>query len=330
MCYSAQVYADFRKYERYGGKLDIKSFVQVFWERKKNGDLMKVMPKAMADAFMLPRNEGEQEVKDAVLEAYRSVSLVLEQELATQTERLVKAEAVLASAKPTKKAANDQRIAGDKIKATRAKMDELATLAKGEGYGRIWPGHYAPVLIRDPATGERLIVPMRYRARPIGWTEADEKARPGCYNAREDSLRKVWKGLFGYQHGIVVASRFYESVSLHDHQHRPLAPGEREQTVELTFTAEPPQDMVLACLWRYVEAEGDRPGFYGFAAITRDPPPEVQQAGHDRCIIALKPENIDAWLEPDPANLSSSCAILDDPLDATYRHELAKKPGDEE
>jgi putative SOS response-associated peptidase YedK len=325
MCYSAQVYADYRKYERFGGKLDIKAFVQLFWERKANGDLVKIMPKAMADAFMDPRNDGERQVRDAVVDAYRSVSLVLEKEIAEQTERLMKAEAVLASHKPTKKAANDQRVANNKIKAAREKLEELGTMAKGEGFGRIWPGHYCPVLIRDPATGERLIVPMRYRARPIGWTETDEKAKPGCYNARKDSLRHVWKGLFGYQHGIVVASRFFESVNLHDNERRSLVPGERELKVEIGFTPEPHQDMVLACLWRYVEPEGDRPGFYGFAAITRDPPPEVQEAGHDRCIIAIKAENIDPWLDPDPTNLSSSYAILDDPIDAYYQHELVTK-----
>ena len=40
-----------------------------------------------------------------------------------------------------------------------------------------------------------------------------------------------------------------------------------------------------------------------FAAITDEPPAEVAAAGHDRCIIPIKEENIDAWLNPDPKNL---------------------------
>jgi hypothetical protein len=36
-----------------------------------------------------------------------------------------------------------------------------------------------------------MIVPMRYRARPIGWTEKEEKEKPGCYNERKSSLRHV-------------------------------------------------------------------------------------------------------------------------------------------
>ena len=40
-----------------------------------------------------------------------------------------------------------------------------------------------------------------------------------------------------------------------------------------------------------------------------------------------KPENIDAWLEPDPTNLSAMYAILDDPIDAYYQHELSPRKG---
>ncbi|WP_187610445.1 hypothetical protein [Paraburkholderia sp. 31.1] len=37
-----------------------------------------------------------------------------------------------------------------------------------------------------------------------------------------------------------------------------------------------------------------------FAAITDAPPREVAAAGHERCIIPIKPEHIDARLNPDP------------------------------
>lgn len=127
--------------------------------------------------------------------------------------------------------------------------------------------------------------------------------------------------------GIVVANRFYESVSLHRLQQRELAPGERDISVEIQFEPEPKQDLLLACLWRYVEPaeDGEGEGFYSFAIVTRDPPPEVQAAGHDRCVIAIRPENLNGWLQPDPHNLASSYAILDDPVDAYYQHELVSK-----
>ena len=72
---------------------------------------------------------------------------------------------------------------------------------------------------------------MRYRCRLYGWTAKEEALKPGTYNARRDKLSTVWKKLFGYNHGIVVASRFYESVSLHRLQQRELAPGEKDISV---------------------------------------------------------------------------------------------------
>lgn len=324
MCYSAQIWADFHRYERLGGKLAVDAFVKLFWSRNQAGDWIKVVPKAMRDAFMHPRNADEQSVKDAALASYRNAALILEQEIAAQTDRLTKALVVLASSKPTKKAANDQRIASSKIAAAKEKLSELSEAAQSDGYERIWPGHYAPVLIRNPVTGEREILPMRYRCRLPGWTRAMELEKPGTYNARRDKLSTVWRQLFGTNHGVVVANRFYESVSLHHFQHRELVPGERDISVELEFQPEPRQDLFLACLWRYVEATDEEADFYSFAAITRDPPPEVAAAGHDRCIIAIKPENLDAWLVPDPANLPEQYAILDDPVGAYYQHRLAE------
>lgn len=71
--------------------------------------------------------------------------------------------------------------------------------------------------------------------------------------------------------------------------------------------------MLVACLWNHhpgnERGEGE---LYSFAAITDDPPPEIAAAGHDRCIIPIKPENVEAWLNPDPQNLAALQAILDD------------------
>lgn len=60
-----------------------------------------------------------------------------------------------------------------------------------------------------------------------------------------------------------------------------------------------------------------------FAAITDDPPPEVEEAGHDRCIIRIKPENIEAWLNPEASSLDVMYNILDDKDRPYYEHELA-------
>jgi putative SOS response-associated peptidase YedK len=200
----------------------------------------------------------------------------------------------------------------------------MASPSPADGIDRIWPGYFAPVMIRDPKTGERSVVPMRYRCRLPGWTEADEIEKPGTYNARRDKLSTVWRKVFGHQHGIMVVDRFYESVYLHNLQGRQLVPGEREQSVEILFTPATRENLFVACLWTYVEAAGDDPGFYTFAAITDDPPLVVVEAGHDRCPIPIQEGDIDAWLDPNPNDLPSLYAILDRRVRPFYEHQLAK------
>lgn len=98
--------------------------------------------------------------------------------------RLAAAEAKLASPKPTKKAESDRRIARNKIAATQKRLADLSGPAPADGVDRIWPGHLAPVLVRNPETGTGEIVPMRYRCRLPDWSEADEVGRKPATPAR--------------------------------------------------------------------------------------------------------------------------------------------------
>jgi putative SOS response-associated peptidase YedK len=163
---------------------------------------------------------------------------------------------------------------------------------------------------------------MRYLCRPAGKRANYDIKYPGTYNARRDSLGGYWKGLFGYSHGIMVASAFYENVSRHAMEHRELTPGEKEENVVLEFRPSPSQDMLVAWLWSKWEAPGES-ALLSFAAITDEPPAEVAAAGHDRCIVPIKPENVDAWLNPDAANRAVLQAILDDRDRPYYEHRLA-------
>lgn len=75
--------------------------------------------------------------------------------------------------------------------------------------------------------------------------------------------------------------------------------------------------MLLACLWsKWVGPDGER--LLSFALITDEPPPEVSAAGHDRCVIPIKPENVDTWLNP--KNLAAQYAVLDDRARPYYEH----------
>jgi putative SOS response-associated peptidase YedK len=330
MCYSAQIWADFRKYERFGGKLAIKEFTKLAGWTKKKGSWVKVVPKAMRRA-MMDATSGVLDLGTVEMarEAETEAIALIAAEIGVQEARLIEANAKLASAKPTKKAENDKRIATNKIDAGKKKLADMAAPAPLDGIDRIWPGHFAPVMIRNPETGEREVIPMRYRCRLPGWTEKDEIEKPGTYNARRDKLSTAWRKVFGRQHGIMVVDRFYESVYLHNLQQRQLAPGERELSVEILFSPATGEDLFVACLWTYVEASGDDPGFYTFAAITDDPPLEVVEAGHDRCPVPIHENDIDAWLNPDPTDLPSLYAILDRRVRPFYEHRLAKLESDD-
>ena len=119
----------------------------------------------------------------------------------------------------------------------------------------------------------------------------------------------------------MIANAFFENVALHDMQHRELAPGEKEQNVILEFRPQPAQEMLVACLWSHWK-QGEEE-LLSLAAITDEPPAEVAAAGHDRCIIPIKPENVDAWLNPDPKNLATQYAILDERWRPYYEYRMA-------
>jgi len=57
--------------------------------------------------------------------------------------------------------------------------------------------------------------------------------------------------------------------------------------------------------------------------VTDDPEPEVAAAGHDRTIVNLKPENVDAWLTPQGRSVEEMFAILDDKQHPYYEHRKA-------
>lgn len=309
MCYSAQIWSDFKKYERYGGELGLAAFVRALWERQHSGDWTRKLPKGMRDAFAKPRNAAEMELAKLVAEGNREAAKSVQAELQAQRLRLEGAQRVLAGPKPTKKATNDQRIATDKIARARRDLDDLQRKEPLPRDERMFPGTYAPVMFRQH--GCKVVVPMRYQCRLPGWSDAIERKYLGTYNARRDKLGESWRELFGYRHGLIVVERFYEHV-------------ERDsQDVVLEFVPHDRRPMLVACLWNHSPAHGDEPELLSFAAITDEPPPEVAAAGHDRCIIQIKPENVDAWLNPDPANLPAMQAILEDRPRPRYENRLA-------
>lgn len=318
MCYSAQVWASYKKYVRHwGAEISVKDFFNLYWERS-NGSKAKIS-KGMDAAFAEPKSEDERAIKALIDEFDAQQVAKLEQEIFKQRKRLADAERTLAT-KTTKAATESKRIATTKVDWALGKLGDLRRTDPKDRDSRIFPGWFAPVMVME--NGRRVVKPMRYQCRPAGKPAFYDTKYPGTYNARRDNLEGFWKNQFGFTHGIAVVNAFYENVSRHASEGRELAPGEKEENVILEFRPEPQQDMLVACLWSHWEDTGE-PDLYSFAAITDEPPPEVAAAGHDRCIIPIKPEHIDAWLSPDSTDLAAMYAILDDRERPYYEHRKA-------
>jgi len=321
MCYSAQVKADWKRFTRFGAKISLHEFYELFWRQLGEPEARIKVPKALELMFSAPQSDEERRIKELIDRRTAAEVTRVEQELFKQRTRLVTAERTLAGAKPTKKAADDQRIATSKIAKA---MRDLADLRRTELQPqdeRIYPGVWAPVMAVED--GELVVLPMRYQCRPHGKPALYDAKYPGTYNARRDNLEgPMWRDVFGYRHGILIASAFFEHVPQHKREGRELAPGEQPVDTILEFKPEGLDEMLVACIWSRWRAPG-QPDLLSFAAITDEPPPEVAAAGHDRCIIPIKPEHLDAWLRPRASELSAQYAILDDRERPYYEHRLA-------
>ena len=309
MCYSARILADYRRYVRmFGATASLAEFVDLFLRRQSDPEARIIIPKGVEAAFADAQSDEEHQVKDLIDSFRAQQSTKFEQELFKQRRRLADAERTLAI-KTTKAATESKRIASEKVEWLLEKLASLRSAELTEDDLRIFPGHYAPVMVME--RGRRIVKPMRYQCRPPGKPASWDAKYPGTYNARRDNLEgEFWRGLFGRAHGVMVIKGFYEHVKRDG------------ENVVLEFSPQPGQDMLVACLWSRWTAPG-QPDLLSFAAITDEPPAEIAAAGHDRCVIPIRPENIDAWLNPDPKNLAALYAILDDRERPYYEHRLA-------
>jgi putative SOS response-associated peptidase YedK len=310
--------AEFRKYLRkYRVDIDFRSFAMLY-ERRLNDKGIKI-PRALDANFDHPQSPEENRVKECIDEFRNLQEKEWEAGLFAQVTRLNNAERLLAQ-KGTKKALEDKRIATSKIAWFRDKLAELKDPRPRLQDFRIFPFWYAPVIVMD---GGRMVLKlMRYHCRPAGKPASYDQRFDGLYNARRDSLERFWKQQFGKDHAVMVATGFYENVALHDFEHRKLREGEKQKSVTLFFNPRPEFEMNVACLWSEWQGK-DGETLQSFAAITDEPPPEIAASGHDRCVIPLKDENVQTWLDPRGRDNKELYAALDDRERPYYEHKLA-------
>lgn len=317
MCYSAQVWQAYQDYvRRFGAEISIREFVELYASREKGAKIKTA--KAMDDAFLRTGTPETREIARSIEAWNTQQTSELEQLLFRQRKRLADAERALRT-KSTKKALDDQRIATNKIEWAKGKLADLRRTSLEDRDRRIFPGVYVPVMVMEH--GRRVIKPMRYQCRPAGKPANYDEKYPGTYNARRDNLEGFWKGQFGHTHGIIVCDAFYENVSRHKVEGRELAEGEAEENVVLEFRPQPRQDMLIACLYSHWQQDGEE--LWSFAAITDEPPKEVAAAGHDRCIIPIREDKLNDWLDPNSKSNKDLFVVLEDCQKPLYKHRIA-------
>jgi putative SOS response-associated peptidase YedK len=298
-----------------GIRLDYDEIARLFFRRLDDPSL--IISRGFEANFDDPATDQERRIKGALDEHRSRLASKMEKGLFTQKTRLVNAERSLKE-KETKRAREDVRISAAKIETLSTKLTQLRSSEPNEEDNRIFPFVYAGVIVKKD--GQNLLTPMRYHCRPAGKPAFYDRKFPGLYNARRDNLEKFWGEQFGSHHAIMVVESFYENVKRHAMEHRELLAREAQENVVLQFKPEPAQTMYIACLWSHW-TDPQESDLRGFAAITDDPPADVAAAGHDRCIINLKSEHVEAWLTPGTRSRAELQSILSDRAIPVFQHE---------
>ncbi len=195
MCYSAQIWADYRKYTKlFGAVISIREFVDTFWHRRHEVASIK-LPKALEAAFeAAPADSDElRQIQQAIAEYKTERAAKLEQELFKQVKRRADAQRVLDSGKVTKKAQEDLRISTAKVDQLKTWLSDLRRVELTDEDARIFPGHYAPVMVWED--GRRVVKPMRYQCRPAGKPAFFDSKVPGhLQRAARQPRRRLLEG----------------------------------------------------------------------------------------------------------------------------------------
>lgn len=178
MCYSAQVKAQWREYMRKtGAMIDLRAFAKLYGHKPMG--LPVITSKDLDAGFRDPQSDEERAILECIQAFDRARQEKWEREMFEQKKRLADAERILA-VKPTKKAANDQRIATDKIEQRKRWLGDLTRTERKARDSRIYPMWYAPVMIWED--GRRVVKPMRYHCRPAGKPAFYDTKYPGLYS----------------------------------------------------------------------------------------------------------------------------------------------------
>ncbi|RZA09829.1 MAG: hypothetical protein EOP11_00305 [Proteobacteria bacterium] len=288
MCYSARIRSSLREISsEFRATLDVDSFESLFRMRLKEPE--QKIPLGLDRYFLHAKDPAEAKLAKFILEFHEEEKGRKKAEIKTTHEEIKE----LRSAKPTAASKKKIEVRERRLLKLEAKLnhgiDDISPLDD-----RVYPQYYAPV-VAEGKSGRKL-VPMRYRVRrPDG---GEVPSQYNVFNARFDSLEtaRTWTPLFGRTHAIFPFVWFYEWVE---------RDGKKQ---EIYFSPENRSLMWAASL--YSVAKGAHGPLLSFAMVTDDPPPEVAAAGHDRCPIFLREDQMGEWLQPKNKSPESLKSLL--------------------
>jgi len=223
---------------------------------------------------------------------------------------------------------------------------------------RIFPGSYGPVI--HQSSGDKLLSElMRYGAYPPHHIPDPKKYT--TFNARRDNLLSpFWSVGFMKHHGFVVLEAFYEWVAVkdllkagvvtlaqvktefdkqsEDRKARILAAGKkykptptelkdpRLRKIVIEFKPHDGHPLLVPTIFSYSEAGAgfDQGRDTGFAIITDEPTPEIENAGHDRCPVILDWDEMRQWLDPKSLPAEAFIELLRNRKNPVFEHKLAE------
>lgn len=299
MCYSARIKASIKELSwEFRAQPDMDSFEDIFRARLEDPTLK--VPYGLDRYFVMSKEKAENKLAPLIQQHYaaeRDRSQATLRETEVELKEVSKKTGVTAE---KKKGVLERRRAKLLLKLDH-ELEKITPLDD-----RIYPFYAAPVIVNEG--GQLKVKAMRYRARNLNGSEVPPQYN--VFNARRDSLleARTWKPLLGKHHAVFPFFRFYEWVSR----------GGKKQ--EIYFSPDKGELMWAAAL--YAPGPKQSP-FASFAMVTDEPPPEVAEAGHDRCPIYLAKAKWDEWLKPGNASKEELIALLGHQEKTHYNHGLA-------
>tara|TARA_B100000749_G_scaffold280899_1_gene281140 strand:+ start:241498 stop:242430 length:933 start_codon:yes stop_codon:yes gene_type:complete len=302
------VETDLKKLEKqFSAKADIKSFERIYKERSENIPNIQI-PVALDHNFNRDEFKNESILQHSK-SYYENRLMELERKLFSKKKEIHDLEQKLKT-KETKTNRKKLETANRVAKKVQQQIERFQKPSQ-ESTQRIFQYTYAPLLTIN-AKSERIIHPFRYQLRP-SFKEEEVPSKINMFNARTDSLedRPSWRRLFLHRHAALIMKGFYEWVE----------DPETGKSRQIRFQPGNDQLMWTPCIYDRWESKDKTQTIDSFALLTRDPPPEVEEMGHDRCPVFPKWSHLDDWLNIKTLDQKKAFQIFNDLEDVTYNHQ---------